>query len=105
MNIFHIIDLATTFFQKNSWQSKTNTISKYSVSSNKSFLVRVPLLIVKLILDGANPVHDGTRPLPIVSINNQNWLEFSLMTVISFILGNTVTRKIWNLFNKTFWTN
>ena len=40
---------------------------------------------------------DGTRPLPAVSINNKNWLEYSLMTVISFIL---VTNKIWNSFNK-----
>ena len=57
MNILHIIDLPTTFFQINKWQSKTNAISKYNISSNKLFLARVPLLIVKLILDGATPLH------------------------------------------------
>ena len=37
---------------------------------------------------------DGTRSLPTVSMNNQNWFEICLMIITSIILGNTVTNKI-----------
>ena len=37
---------------------------------------------------------DGTRSLPTVSMNNQNWFEICLMVITSIILGNTVTNKI-----------
>ena len=57
MNILHIIDLATTFFQINSWQSKINAISRYNISLSKRFLAHVPLLILKLILGGDIPLN------------------------------------------------